>query len=329
MLGRRRALEDIARASIGPGGWLLRAGLIAALMLAVVLVGGANPGTAQEVAIKILVNDDPISDYDIDQRERFLAITTHEEPSATLKKKASDLLIDERLQMQQGRKLGVSADEDEVAKILDDMAKKNNLTVDGLSTALERAGVNIRTLKDRIRAQLVWQDVVRRKFRYEITIGDAEVDKALAGTGGEGGGTPAETALQLRQVKYEFPAGADQNTIASRLAAAEGLRARFETCADLAKGVEGASVKTLADQQPASLAQPARLLVMNAKIGQMTPPTLSASAVELYAVCGKRSFRGDDKTREDTTHKLMNEEMMIRAERLLRDLRQDAFVEYR
>jgi peptidyl-prolyl cis-trans isomerase SurA len=329
MLGRRRALEDIARASTGPGGWLLRAGLIAALMLAVVLVGGANPGTAQEVAIKILVNDDPISDYDIDQRERFLAITTHEEPSATLKKKASDLLIDERLQMQEGRKLGVSADEDEVAKILDDMAKKNNLTVDGLSTALGRAGVNIRTLKDRIRAQLVWQDVVRRKFRYEITIGDAEVDKALAGTGREDGGTPAETALQLRQVKYEFPAGADQNTIASRLAAAEGLRVRFETCADLAKGVEGASVKTLADQQPASLAQPARLLVMNAKIGQMTPPTLSASAVELYAVCGKRSFRGDDKTRADATRKLMNDEMMIRAERLLRDLRQDAFVEYR
>src|SRR6202521_4790328 len=134
MLGRRRALEDIARARTGPGARLLRAGLIAALMLAVVLIGGANPGTAQEVAIKILVNDDPISDYDIDQRERFLAITTHEEPSAVLKKKASDLLIDERLQMQEGRKLGVSADEDEVAKILDDMAKKNNLTVDGLST---------------------------------------------------------------------------------------------------------------------------------------------------------------------------------------------------
>ena len=88
-------------------------------------------------------------------------------------------------------------------------------------------------------------------------------------------------------------------------------------------------MKTLADQQPASLAQPARLLVMNAKIGQMTPPTLSASAVELYAVCGKRSFRGDDKTRADATRKLMNDEMMIRAERLLRDLRQDAFVEYR
>jgi peptidyl-prolyl cis-trans isomerase SurA len=69
--------------------------------------------------------------------------------------------------------------------------------------------------------------------------------------------------------------------------------------------------------------------VMNAKMGQMTPPTLTASAVEMYAVCGKRSVKGDDKTREDMQRKLMNEEMGIRADRLLRDLRQDAFIEYR
>jgi peptidyl-prolyl cis-trans isomerase SurA len=177
----------------------------------------------------------------------------------------------------------------------------------------------------------MWQNVVRQKFRREIQIGDADVDKALsdAGAGEQSSGSPAETALQLRQVRYEVPAGADQKTIAERLAAAESVRAHFGSCADLGKGVEGATVKTLADQQPASLVQPARLLVTNAKMGQMTPPTLTASAVEMYAVCGKRSVRGDDKTREETQRKLMNEEMGLRAERLLRDLRQDAFIEYR
>ena len=84
------------------------------------------------------------------------------------------------------------------------------------------------------------------------------------------------------------------------------LRARFDNCADLAKGVEGASVKTLTDEKPASLAQPARLLVTSAKIGQMTPPTVSAASVELYAVCGKRSFRGDDAARTEIQRKLMN-----------------------
>jgi len=220
-------------------------------------------------------------------------------------------------------------------KILGDMAQKNNLTVDGLSTALGKAGVNIKTLKDRIRAQLAWQSVVRQKFRHEVDVGDADVDKALAESGagaGQGGGATAAPTLQLKQVKFEFPAGADDRTIAARLAAAEALRARFDNCSnvnDLAKGVEGASIKTLTDQQPTSLVQPARLLVMSAKVGQMTPPTLTQSAVEIYAVCGKRTELGDSKLREDTERKLMNQEMMIRAERLLRDLRQDAFIEYR
>ncbi len=332
MLARGPALDDIA-AGMTVARLSCCAGAIAALILAVIMVGGVRLAAAQEVSIKVLVNDDPISDYDIEQRERFLAITTQQQPSPELKKQATDLLIDERLQFQQARKLGVTPDDDDMMKILGDMAQKNNLTVDGLSTALGKAGVNVKTLKDRIRAQLAWQGVVRQTFRHDVQVGDIEVDKALseAGTsaGVEGAAAPS---LQLRQVKFEFPAGADQRTIASRLAAAEALRARFDNCAnvnDLAKGVEGASVKSLADQQPASLAQPARLLVMSAKVGEMTPPTLTQSAVEVYAVCGKRIVRGDDKVREDTQRKLMNQEMMIRAERLLRDLRQDAFIEYR
>jgi peptidyl-prolyl cis-trans isomerase SurA len=306
-----------------------RAGFVAVLSLVVFVIAVAGLGKAQEISIVVLVNDDPISDYDIDQRERFLAITTQEQPSPELKKTATNQLIDERLQMQQGRKLSVSVDDDDVTKIVEDMAQKNNLDVDGLTAALAKAGVNIKTLRDRIRSQLMWQNVVRQKFRREVQIGDVDVDKALSDAGQDATTSPAETTLQLRQVRYELPAGADQKTIAERLAAAESVRSKFGSCADLAKGVEGASVKTLSDQQPASLVQPARLLVMNAKMGQMTPPTLTTSAVEMYAVCGKRSVRADNKTREETQRKLMNEEMGIRAERLLRDLRQDAFIEYR
>jgi peptidyl-prolyl cis-trans isomerase SurA len=329
-------LDDVAT---GARGWRFRgfssALWITSLALATILIQGANLGIAQEVSIKVLVNDDPISDYDIDQRERFLAITTQQQPSADLKKQAIDLLIDERLQMQQARKLGVTPDDDDMMKTLGDMAQKNNLSVDGLSTALGKAGVNIKTLKDRIRAQLAWQGAVRQKFRHDVEVGDADVDKALAeagANGGQGGATNAAPTLQLKQVKFELPAGADDRTIAARLAAAEALRARFDNCSnigDLAKSVEGASIKLLADQQPTSLAQPARLLVMSAKVGQMTPPTLTQSAVEVYAICGKRTVVGDSKIREDTQHKLLNQEMMIRAERLLRDLRQDAFIEYR
>lgn len=306
---------------------------LALLALAIFLAGVPQSATTQELSIAVLVNDDPISDYDISQRERFLALTTQTQPGPELKKQATDMLIDERLQIQEGKKGSSTADEADVRKILEDMAGKNNLDIEGLTTALSKAGVNIKTLRDRIRAQIVWQDVVRRKFRRDVLIGDAEVDEALSEAGEEVAPSgPSGTALQLRQVKFTLPSGADQRTIASRLAAAEALRSRFNSCAnlgELTKGIQGASVQNLADLQPNSLVQPARLLVANAKVGQMTPPTLTGSSVELYAVCGKSATQAGNQQREETQRKLMNEEMGIRAERLLRDLRQDAFIEYR
>ncbi len=285
-----------------------------------------------EQSIVVLVNDDPISAYDIEQRERLLVVTAHEKPGPELKKKAIDQLIDERLQIQQGKKLSITADEDDVSRVVSDMAQNNKMTAEALASALGQMGINIKTLKDRVRAQFVWRDVVRRKFRRDVQIGDADVDKALSSPSGEGGGAAEGTALQLRQVKFELPSNADQKAIAQILAEAEALRARFNSCAnvnELAKGVKGASVNALADQTPTAIAQPARMLVMNAKVGQMTPPTLSTSTIELYAVCGKREVRGDPKQREETEHKLVQEEMEIRAERLLRDMRQDAFIENR
>ena len=141
-----------------------------------------------------------------------------------------------------------------------------------------------------------------------------------------------ETTFQLRQVKYEIPTDADQASIAKQLAAVESVRAKVQSCSNLSsltKDMKGFKIKTLQDQLPGSLGQPMRTLVMNAKIGQMTPPTLSGSAIEAYAVCGKHAIKGDPEKRQQTEMKLMEEELGIRAEGLLRDMRQDAFIEYR
>ncbi|ODS00945.1 hypothetical protein AUC68_13560 [Methyloceanibacter methanicus] len=102
---------------------------------------------AQDVAIKLLVNDDPISDYDIAQRARFLQLTAKEEPGPALNQKTTEMLITERLQYQEGRKLGITASEADVDRVVEDMAARNNLDAAGLSTALGRAGVNVQTLR--------------------------------------------------------------------------------------------------------------------------------------------------------------------------------------
>jgi peptidyl-prolyl cis-trans isomerase SurA len=295
------------------------------------LFAGISTAMAQtEQSIAVLVNDDPISGYDIEQRERFLAVTTQEQPSAALKKKATDMLIEERLQMQLGRKEGIVPDESEVSKVVAGMAEKNKMTPEQLTSALGQMGVSIKTLQDRIRSQIIWQRLVQRKFRNDVVIGDADVDKALSGLG-EGGQAGEKTALQLRQLKYEIPSNNDQAAIARQLALFEALRAKVQSCANvptLTKGMQGVVVTSISDQ-PGSLTQPARTLVLKAKVGEMTPPTISGSAIEAYAVCSRHVTKGDPEKREQAERSLLEQEYGIRAEGLLRDMRNDAFIEYR
>lgn len=62
----------------------------------------------------------------------------------------------------------------------------------------------------------------------------------------------------------------------------------------------------------------------------MTPPTITSAGIELYVVCAKRTVANvNDEQRQKVRSKLLSEEYDILARRHLRDLRQDAFVEYR
>ncbi|WP_245409394.1 hypothetical protein [Methyloceanibacter sp. wino2] len=118
------------------------------------------------------------------------------------------------------------------------------------------------------------------------------------------------------------------------MAEAENLRAQFRGCGSvqtLAKGVQGATIRNLKVQDATTLGSPARILVRNAKVGQMTPPTVSRAGVELYAVCGGASAAatGDLNIRDETERKIMNEELKEKAEQYLVELREKAFIEYR
>ena len=61
----------------------------------------------------------------------------------------------------------------------------------------------------------------------------------------------------------------------------------------------------------------------------MLPPSTAAHGIEVYAVCGRRPIKADEKQREKAEGELAQREFEIVAKRHLRDLRQDAHIEYR
>lgn len=280
--------------------------------------------------IVALVNDEPISAYDVSQRMRFLAMTSGQKPSKALRKKVVEELIEERLKFQEAKKLGVSISEEQITQTLEGIAKRNKMPMSRLVAGLKQAGVNVRTFRDRIKAALIWRQVVQRKFRHQVSVSAAQVDEALTT---EGGGEGQDTTeFQLQRVRLELGEEPDQERIASRLIEAESLRSRFRTCdklEDVIKGVRRASIKQIGKKRAEQLAQPSRALLMKAKAGEMTPPNLTPTGVELYAVCSRKKVTTNIKKRQQVEQKMQAEEYSRLATRYFQDLRRDAYIEHR
>ena len=136
----------------------------------------------------------------------------------------------------------------------------------------------------------------------------------------------------MQRVRLDLPDEPDQRTVAGRLVEADQLRNRIRSCTnieDTVGRVRKASVKAIGRRSANKLPQPTRAILMASGEGQMTPATITSAGIELYVVCAKRAVNRNDEQRQKVRSKLMTEEYDILARRHLRDLRQEAFIEYR
>ena len=81
--------------------------------------------------------------------------------------------------------------------------------------------------------------------------------------------------------------------------------------------------------KPSSVPEPTRTLLLSAKDGDMLPPATTTVGIEVYAVCGRRTTGANEAQRTKTQEDLQYKQLDSLAQRHMRNLRQDAHIEYR
>jgi peptidyl-prolyl cis-trans isomerase SurA len=245
-----------------------------------------------------------------------------------LKKAALEELIDERLKIHEARRLNVSVEATQVDGIIRGLAERNNMTADQFAQHIRGMGADIYSMKSRYVASLAWAEVIRRRFSMQVSITERDIDRMVSSSPD----TPDEVELHIHRITLAAPGKLDQKVMAQRFEEADRLRRQFGGCkssAALATKVQDAKFEDLGLQKPSVIQEPTRSLLSNAKEGEMVPPNMSANGVELYAVCGRKVIKGDETKRDRAAQELRQKEFEILAKRHLRDLRQDAHIEYR
>src|SRR3977135_3179554 len=111
--------------------------LLAAAMMAVAMPMLATAARAQQVVV--IVNGEPITALDIEQRSKLNQLSTHKVP---LRQEVLDELITEILKVKEAKKWGLEVSDAEVDTAFAGMASRMRLTADQLTQVLAKAGVN-------------------------------------------------------------------------------------------------------------------------------------------------------------------------------------------
>src|SRR5215813_10235431 len=186
------------------------------------VMGAPSRALAQHVVL--VVNGEIITDYDVVQRTKFNALSAHKTPS---RQEVIEELIDEKLKVQIARRYKLDITDNDVDSSYSDMAQRMHLTPDQLTQTLAQNGIDAKTLKARIRADMSWQYIIRGKFQSSLQVSEksvlAEIETQKKGDGDIG------YDYTLRPVLFVVPRG---NTALqeSRRKDAEALRARFSGC---------------------------------------------------------------------------------------------------
>src|SRR5271155_4846225 len=121
---------------------------------ALILIGSGSPLRAQTVAV--MVNGEPITNYDIEQRGKLITLSTHKPAD---RQQVIDELIDEKVKIREGKKFGIDPSVADIDQTYAAMSARMRLTADQLTKSLETQGIRPDTLKSRMKADMVWTNL--------------------------------------------------------------------------------------------------------------------------------------------------------------------------
>jgi peptidyl-prolyl cis-trans isomerase SurA len=299
--------------------------LIAGFVAALAMLAGVSPLQAQSVAV--MVNGEPITNYDIEQRTKLNFLTTRK---AMPRQEVIEELINEKVKIKEARKFGVDPSASDIEQAYAGMGSRMRISSDQLTKSLESQGIRPDTLKARLKADMVWTSLVRGRFKESLQVGEKDVASAA-----QQSGEPSQTdafEYKLRPIVLIVPRGSAQSTIDMRRKEAETLRERVQTCEQANsyfKSMQNAAIRDAITKTSADIPGPLRELLDKTPIGHLTPPEITKQGVEMVALCERKPTKIDTPKKREIREKMYAQKYEAKSKAYLADIRKAAMIEYR
>lgn len=146
---------------------------------------GASAGAPSlSDGIAAVVNDSVISISDVKNRIDLSILSAGLPNTAEVREKISvqvvRALITEQLQLQEGKKLGLTVSDEEIAQAMVRLAQDNKIPGGDMAAFLRHNHIPPLALRNQIKAALTWNKFVMHVLRPRVDIGEDEIDAVIA-----------------------------------------------------------------------------------------------------------------------------------------------------
>jgi peptidyl-prolyl cis-trans isomerase SurA len=300
--------------------------LILGCAAALLLMGHGSPAHAQSVAV--MVNGDPITNYDIEQRSKLNFLTTRQQAN---RQDIINELIDEKVKIREAKKFGVDPSSSDIDQSYSGMGARMRLSADQLTKTLEGQGIRPETLRSRIKADMVWGSLVRGRYKERLQVGEKDVAAAVKADGGDAEKTDA-FEYKMQPVVLIVPQGSAPTAVQARQKEAESLRARVQSCDDANsyfKSMQNAAIREPVVKTSADIPQVLRKLLDDTPIGHLTPPEITKQGVEMVVLCARKPTTIDTPKKREIRDKMFAQKYETTSKNYLQEIRKAAMIEYR
>jgi peptidyl-prolyl cis-trans isomerase SurA len=296
------------------------------LLLGALLILAGTPARAQNIIV--MVNGDPITDFDVEQRSKLDQLTTQKTPS---RQEVINTLIDDKIKIKEGRKYGVEPTASDVNQSYEGMAQRMRISPEMLTKSLEVKGVRPDTLKSRMKSEMVWTSLVRGRFKEKLMVGEKDVADKVRESGDE--------KLQIEGTEYKMqpivlivPRGSSPAFQETRMKEAEQYRARIGSCEEansLFRSTPNATIRDSVTKTTADLPEALRKVLDDTPIGHLTAPEVTKSGIEMVVLCSRKPTTIDTPKKREIREKMYVEKYEKTQKAYLDELRKAAMIEYR
>lgn len=247
-----------------------------------------SPAAASD--IKVIVNDQAVTSYDIARRRAFMQLQRRK---GNLTQIATDELIDEALKRSAMERAGYRVPDSRVDAAFANFARGNNMTPSQLTQVLNQAGVTAKHFKEFIRVQIGWGQMVAAASQGNgRLLSEQEVVAKMLERGGE---KPSSVEYILQRVVFVVPKD-KRGQISARRTEANNMRGRINGCENtiaLASQLRDVTVQDMGRKLELELPNEWKKDVSGLQAGQTTRTHDTDLGVEFLVVCRARTVSDD------------------------------------